>query len=108
MKLKLDQLEVKLQTLVENQLVGILPGLKVEDRVIQRLANALKQNIIQQKDEGAIAPDVFTLIVATESSPMWKEQRTLDALKSIITTAANDVGLKFITQPTITITTDDT
>jgi len=99
---------VKLQTLVENQLVGILPGLKVEDRVIQRLANALKQNIIQQKDEGAIAPDVFTLIVATDASPMWKEQRTLDALKSIITTAANDVGLKFTTQPTITITTDDT
>ena len=108
MKLKLDQLEVKLQTLVENQLVGILPGLKVEDRVIQRLANALKQNIIQQKDEGAIAPDVFTLIVATDSSPMWKEQRTLDALKSIITIAGNDVGLKFTAQPTITITTDDT
>lgn len=108
MKLKLDQLEVKLQTLVENQLVGVLPGLKVEDRVIQRLANALKQNIIQQKDEGAIAPDVFTLIVATDSSPMWKEQRTLDALKNIITTAGNDVGLKFTAQPTITITTDDT
>jgi pSer/pThr/pTyr-binding forkhead associated (FHA) protein len=108
MKLKLDQLEVKLQTLVENQLVGILPGLKLEDRVIQRLANALKQNIIQQKDEGAIAPDVFTLIVAADSSPMWKEQRTLDALKSIITTAGNDVGLKFTAQPTITITTDDT
>ena len=108
MKLKLDQLEVKLQTLVENQLVGILPGLKVEDRVIQRLANALKQNIIQQKDEGAIAPDVFTLIVATDSSPMWKEQRTLDALRSIITTAGNDVGLIFTAQPTISITTDDT
>jgi hypothetical protein len=86
MKLKLDQLEVKLQALVENQLVGILPGLKIEDRVIQRLANALKQNIIQQQDDGAIAPDVFTLIVATDASPMWKEQRTLDALKSIITT----------------------
>jgi pSer/pThr/pTyr-binding forkhead associated (FHA) protein len=108
MKLKLDELEVKLQTLVENQLGGILPGLKVEDRVIQRLANALKQNIIQQKDEGAIAPDVFTLIVATDSSPMWKEQRTLDALKSIITAAGSEVGLKFTAQPTITITTDDT
>jgi hypothetical protein len=60
MKLKLDQLEANLQALVEDQLAGILPGLKVEDRVIQRLATALKQNIIQQKDEGAIAPNVFT------------------------------------------------
>lgn len=108
MKLKLDELEVKLQSLVENQLVGLLPGLKVEDRMIQRLANALKQNIIQQKDQGAIAPNVFTLIVATDSSPMWKEQRTLDALKDILTTAANDAGLQFTTPPTITITTDDT
>jgi len=108
MKLNLDQLEAKLQALVEDQLVGILPGLKVEDRIIQRLATALKQNIVQQKDEGAIAPNVFTLIVATDSSPMWKEQSTLDALKNVITLAGKDVGLKFTSQPTITITTDDT
>ena len=107
MKLKLDQLEVKLQSLVEGQLAGILPGLRVEDRVIQRLAGALKQNIIEQKDEGAIAPNVFTLIVAPDTSPIWKEQRTIEALKSIITTAGKEVGLKFTAQPTITITTDE-
>lgn len=107
MKLKLDQLEAKLQSLVEGQLAGILPGLRVEDRIIQRLAGALKQNIIEKKDEGAIAPNVFTLIVAPDSSPMWKEQRTIDTLKSIITTAGTEVGLKFTAQPTITITTDE-
>ena len=108
MKLRLDQLEANLQKLVEDQFAGILPGLKLEDRVIQHLATALRENVIQQKDESAIAPDTFTLIVATDTSPMWKEQRILDALKNIITTAAKDVGLKFTTQPTINITTDDT
>jgi pSer/pThr/pTyr-binding forkhead associated (FHA) protein len=108
MKLRLDQLEANLQKLVEDQFAGILPGLKLEDRVIQHLATALKENVIQQKDESAIAPDTFTLIVATDTSPMWKEQRILDALKNIITTASKDVGLKFTTQPTINITTDDT
>lgn len=39
---------------------------------------------------------------------MWKDQRTIDTLKSIIMTAGKDVGLKFIGQPMITITTDDT
>lgn len=107
MKLKLDQLEIKLQTLVEAQLVGILPGQRVEDRIIQRLAAALKQNIIEQKDEGAVAPNVFTLVVAPDVSPMWKESRTIDALKSIITTAGHEVGLTFATQPTITITIDE-
>lgn len=107
MKFSLEQLEGKLQSLVEDQLVGILPGLKLEDRMIHRLATALQQNIIQQKDEGAIAPNVFTLIVPTNSSPMWREQSTLDALKAIITQAGKDIGLKFTSQPTITITTDD-
>jgi hypothetical protein len=108
MILKLDQLEAKIQKLVEDQLAGILPGLRLEDRVIQRLATAVKENIVQQKDDRAIAPNEFTLIVATDTSPMWKEQSTIDALKNIITTASRDVGLKFVTQPTIHITTDDT
>lgn len=108
MKLRLDQLEANLQKLVEDQFAGILPGLKLEDRVIQHLATALRENVVQQKDESAIAPDTFTLIVATDTSPMWKEQRIIDALKNIITAAAKDVGLKFTTQPTINVTTDDT
>lgn len=105
--LKLDQLEATLQKLVEDQLAGILPGLKLEDRVIQRLATAVRENIVQQKDDRAIAPNVFTLIVATDASPMWREQSTIDALKNIIIMAGRDVGLKFVTQPTINITTDD-
>src|SRR5215216_2560375 len=107
MKLKLELLEAKLQKLVEDQLAGILPGLKLEDRVIQHLAAAVKENIVQQKDDGAIAPNVFTLIVATDTSPMWKETRTIEALKNIIMLAGKEVGLRFVGQPTITITTDD-
>lgn len=108
MKLKLEQLEARLQKLVEDQLAGILPGLKLEDRVIQHLATALKENIVQPKDDSPLAPNVFTLIVATETSPMWKDQQTIEILKNIIMTAGRDVGLKFVGQPIITITTDDT
>jgi len=105
--LKLDQLEAKLQALVEDQLTSILPGLKNEDRVIQKLASALKQNIIEHKDKKLVAPNVFTLIVGNDSAPMWREPRAIDALKNIISSAGGDVGLKFESQPTITITTDD-
>lgn len=106
MKLNLDQLEAKIQSLVENQLTGILPGIKLEDRIIQKLAVALKQNIIEQKDKGAVAPNMYTLIVAAESAPMWKDSRFIDTLKYIIFTAGRDAGLTFETAPTITITTD--
>jgi pSer/pThr/pTyr-binding forkhead associated (FHA) protein len=107
MMLRLDQLEAKIQKLVEDQLAGILPGVKLEDRVIQRLATAVRENVVQRKDDRAVAPNEFTLIVSTETSPMWKEQSTIEALKKIIITAVRDVGLKFTTQPSIIITTDD-
>ena len=107
MKLKLEQLEANLQKLVEINLAGVLPGIKLEDRVIQNLAAAIRENIDQDRNEGALAPNVFTLIVSTETSPMWKDQRTIDTLKNIITTAGREAGLKFVGQPIITITTDD-
>lgn len=106
MKLNLDQLEAKIQFLVENQLTGIMPGIQLEERIIQKLAVALKQNINEQKDKGAVAPNVYTLVVATASAPMWKDPRFIDTLKHIIFSAGKDVGLTFETAPTITITTD--
>jgi pSer/pThr/pTyr-binding forkhead associated (FHA) protein len=106
--LKLDQLEATIQKLVEDQLAGVLPGMKLEDRVIQHLATAVRENIVLQKDDRVLAPDLFTLIVSTEASAMWKKESTIEVLKNIITIAGRDTGLKFVTQPTITITTDDT
>lgn len=108
MKLRLELLESNLQKLVEVNLAGIMPGIKLEDRVIQNLAAALRENIVQQKNDSPLAPNVFTLIVSTDTAPMWKEQRTIDTLKNIITTAGREAGLKFVGQPIITITTDDT
>ena len=107
MNLNLDQLETKLQFLVENQLTGLLPGLKSEDKIIQKLAIALKQNIIEHKNKDLLAPNVYTLIVAVDSAPMWRQAHIIEVLKNIIITAGRDVGLKFESAPTITITTDE-
>jgi len=105
MKLNLDQLEAKIQSLVENQLTGLLPGLTERDRLIQKLAIALKQNIQEHKDQDAVfAPNVYTLVVARESAEVWNNPHTIETLKNIITSAGKDVGLKFETPPTITIT----
>jgi hypothetical protein len=107
MIINLDQLEAKLQSLVENQITGVLPGVRFEERVIQKLASALKQNIIEHKGRRSVAPNVFTMIVATNSAPMWREPRITDALKNIIATACKEVGLRLESPPTIAITTDD-
>lgn len=107
MNAKLDQLESKLQSLFEDQIMAVLPGLTVEDRIIQKLTLALKQNIVEQKNNGPIAPNIFTLVVAAETASMWQERRVMDAFKNVISTAVRDVGLILHSQPIITVTTDD-
>lgn len=103
---KLDQLESKLQSLFEDKIMAILPGITLEVRVIQKLAAALKQNIIEQRDNDPVAPNVFTLIVAPDAAPLWKEPQVLKALIDVLGLAIKDVGLRFEQQPTITVTTD--
>lgn len=107
MNSKLDQLEARLQSLFEDQIMSILPGLTLEDKIVQKLALALKQNITEQKGKDSLAPNVYTLIVAPDSAPKWNGPQIMSALKNVIVTAAKEVGLKLESQPTITIATDD-
>jgi len=102
---KLDQLEAKLQKLFEEQVMAVIPGISSEDRIIQKLAVALRQNIIEQQKE-SIAPSVFTLIVAPGSAPKWRQAQVMNALRTVIGTAVKEAGLILESQPTITITTD--
>lgn len=107
MRISLDQLETRLQSLVEEQLAGILPGLHLQGRVAQRLSAALQQNIIKNSDGDAIAPNVYTLIVSPDSSSFWKEESVLNALTGIIIAAGDDIGIKFTGKPTIAIAIDE-
>jgi len=106
MNSKLDHLESTLQSLFEDKLMAILPGRTLEDKVVQKLAAALKQNILEQKDGIPVAPNVFTLVVAPDIGPTWKEPQVMQALTEIIASAILDIGLKIEIQPTVTITTD--
>ena len=107
MKTKLDQLESKLQSLFEDKIMEILPGLTLKDRIIQKLVTALKQSIVIQEESEPIAPNVYTLIVSSDAGPMWKEPQVTKALTNVIEMAVKDVGFKLEQQPTITISTDD-
>ena len=108
MKSKLDQLESTLQTLFEDKIMAIMPGRTLEDKVVQKLAAALKQNILDQKEGSPVVPNVFNLVVSPEIGPSWKEPRVLQALTEIIEAAIIDVGLKLDELPTVTISTDKT
>ena len=108
MNQKLDQIESRLQALFEDQIMAILPGVKMEERIIHKLAMAIKQNILDQQGKDVVAPNVFTLIVAPNAAPIWKEPQVMNVLKNTISTVIKDIGLDITAHPTITITTDET
>jgi len=105
--MNLQELEKRLQTLVEIDLMNVLPGKTVEYVIIQKLAAAIQLNTISLEAGALAAPNVYTLIVHPDSVSRWQEQPLLDTLLRSINTAGQEAGLQFVTAPTITITIDE-
>jgi len=103
MKLKLEQLEARLQALIEVKLMSALPGFQVEDLVIQKLASAMKSNLVEDASGNKIVPNVFTLVVNTDSAERWQQPGLLEAMVSSLKIVGEEAGLRFSTPPTISI-----
>jgi pSer/pThr/pTyr-binding forkhead associated (FHA) protein len=103
MKLKLEQLESRLQALIEVRLVSALPGFQVEDMVIQKLASAMKSNLVEDVDGKKLVPNVFTLVVSPKSVERWQQPKLLEAMINSLKIVGEEAGLKFSAPPTISI-----
>lgn len=106
-KIDLNELEARLQSLIEVDLMSVIPGKKVEDIIIQKLAAAIQLNTITMDDGTLVAPNVYTLIIPPDAANMWQENHVLEVLRNSINTAGREAGLQFVTAPTIAITTDE-
>jgi hypothetical protein len=103
MKLKLEQLESRLQALIEVRLVSVLPGFQLEDLVIQKLASAMKNNLDEDANGNKIAPNIFTLIVNPNSVERWQQAKLLETMINSLKIAGDEAGLSFSSPPTISI-----
>jgi hypothetical protein len=103
MKLKLEQLESRLQALIEVRLVSALPGFQVEDLVVHKLASAMKSNLVEDVDGKILVPNVFTLIVSPKSVERWQQPKLLEAMINSLKIVGDEAGLKFSAPPTISI-----
>ncbi|MFZ5909456.1 MAG: FhaA domain-containing protein [Chloroflexota bacterium] len=104
MKLKLEQLESRLQALIEVKLMSALPGFKAQSIVIQKLAEAMKGNIITDDDGSELAPNVFTLVVHPGQASTWQDPRLLETMIASLTAVGEEAGFHFVAPPTISIT----
>jgi hypothetical protein len=105
--MNLQELESRLQSLIEVDLLNLLPGKKVEDVIVQKLAAAIQLNATTLEDGSMAAPNVYTLILHPDESVKWQDQQLLAILLHSITTVTQEAGFSITISPTITITTDE-
>jgi hypothetical protein len=104
-----DRLETQLQELLENRLLQVLPGRKPEDRLAQRLAEAMHANLRSRPDGTNLAPNVYIIIAHPSTLTGWRARpRQLDALAEALREAGAEAGLAFASQPTLSTAADTT
>ncbi len=106
--MNIQDLELRLQTLIEVQLINVLPGQKPEDLVVQKLTTALHSNLVELEGGASVAPDVYTLLSHADTVGHWKEPHLIETLTEILKTVGHDEGIRFNHPPTITIAEDPT
>ena len=113
MALQLGDVEKRLQSLIEVQLRKYLPGPSYQDRIIQRLMEALESSLAaQKKGESAKNLNEFALVIHPSTLSQWnKEPMLMDGLTRIFRLMADEVGivaevplkLSIVTDPTVEI-----
>ena len=102
----LDELESRLQTLLEVHLLKYLPGYKPEDMVYQQLAVAL-QNSLKEQDGITYAPNVYVIIAHPSTLARWHTSpHLIEQLTEVLQTAGDEAGFQFLTKPTLTTAAD--
>ncbi len=105
--MNLKDLETRLRSLIEIELLALLPGTNLEEVTVHRLAAALGNDVVTDESGALLAPDVFTLIVHPDSAGQWRDNRILDVVLKSLVTAGEEAGYHFSARPTITISIDD-
>ncbi|MGZ6347156.1 MAG: FhaA domain-containing protein [Anaerolineales bacterium] len=102
----LDTLESRLQTLLEVNLLKFLPGYKVEERVFQQLANAMR-NSLRVLNGTTFAPNDFIIIVHPSIITRWhSEPRFLPDLAKALQAAGEEAGFHFLSSPVVSSVED--
>jgi FHA domain/Protein of unknown function (DUF3662) len=104
--MNLRELETRLQNLIEVDLIHLIPGKRIEDVLVQKLASAIQQNSITRGGETTI-PDTYTLILHPENAKTWADKDLLTVILHSLQTVAQESGFKFTIAPIVTFSTNE-
>jgi len=109
MSIQLNDIERRLQTLIEVHLVKYLPKPGIQDRIAQLMADALRANLSTQglSQTDNTVPAEFLLVVHPSKLEQWqRDSRLMEGLTKVIRLVASEMGLKFMTAPSMTLVAD--
>ena len=105
--MKLDQIEARLQALIESSVALFARG-DAQHRLAHQLVEAAQQNLQTTPDGRDIAPNLFTIYLHPESLTYWREHGTLlDSIGNNLRDAAREYGVYFTRDPQIRLEVDD-
>jgi len=103
----LGNLEARIQSLIEDHLVKMIPGRKPEDQISQKLAAVMHAQIRSQGDANNLAPNVYVIIAHPSNISRWRQEPGfLEELAHALEIAGTEAGLKFTSKITISVSTD--
>jgi len=106
MRSRLDQIEARLQSFIESSLY-ILPGGRKQDALAYQLAAAIERAVIQEANGAVVTRNQFRVRLHPVNLDVWASHPGLaDSLLRVLIDSAREVGVEFISMPTLQLHAD--
>jgi hypothetical protein len=106
MKTKLDQVESRLQAIIESSVVLFARG-DSQHRLAHELVSAVQENIISEPDGRTLAPNMYTIYLHPDSLAFWQQHhQLLETIASSLQETAREFGVFFLNDPILRLAPD--
>jgi len=106
-KSSLNQLEARLQALVEGSVVRLFPGSRLPQDLASQLVDAMRDGTQLGEDGVPQAPNLFTILAPPEQArAMQANQVLIDELTRALHEAGQDSNLSFSAPPVVRVAVD--
>lgn len=101
MREKLDQIEARLQILIESSVALFARG-DAQHRLAHQLVTAVQENITTGPDGRSVAPSLYTIFLHPDSLAYWQSHRSsLDVIGKNLQETAREFGIQFSGEPVL-------
>lgn len=106
MRTRLDQIEARLQALIESSVALFARG-DAQHRLAHELVEAAQDSLLNSPDERAVAPNMYTIFLHPESLAYWKNHSgEIDQISRYFQEVAREYGVQFSSEPVLRLAPD--